>query len=75
MRRRANVCRLLVAAGLAAGAGWADQVVMKNGDRISGTIEKQDGKTIAVKTAAFGSVTGRGTRWRRSNRTSRFTLR
>jgi putative salt-induced outer membrane protein YdiY len=49
--------RVLAAAAWLAGAGWADQVVMKNGDRITGTIEKQDGKTITVKTADFGSVT------------------
>jgi putative salt-induced outer membrane protein YdiY len=44
-------------AGLFLGAAWADQVVMKNGDRITGTIVKQDGKTITVKTAHFGVVT------------------
>src|SRR5208283_167054 len=33
------------------------QVVMKNGDRVTGTIVKQDGKTITVKTVNFGVVT------------------
>ena len=47
----------VVPAGLFLGAAWADQVVMKNGDRITGTIVKQDGKTITVKTANFGVVT------------------
>jgi len=30
---------------------------MKNGDRISGTIIKKDGKTITIKTTEFGEVT------------------
>ena len=38
-------------------AVWADQLVMKNGDRVTGTIVKQDGKTITVKTEVFGVVT------------------
>ncbi len=38
-------------------AAWADQVVMKNGDRITGTIVKLDGKNITVKTANLGVVT------------------
>ena len=36
---------------------WADQLVMKNGDRVTGTIVKQDGKTITIKTDAFGVIT------------------
>jgi small nuclear ribonucleoprotein (snRNP)-like protein len=48
---------LVVPAGVFLGAAWADQVVMKNGDRVTGTIVKQDGKTITVKTASFGVVT------------------
>jgi putative salt-induced outer membrane protein YdiY len=40
-----------------AGAARADQIVMKNGDRVTGSIIKQDGKTITVKTANFGVVT------------------
>jgi putative salt-induced outer membrane protein YdiY len=34
----------------------ADQVTLKNGDRISGAIEKSDGKTIVVKTDWAGEV-------------------
>ncbi len=34
----------------------ADQVILKNGDRISGAIVKQDGKTITVKTDNLGAV-------------------
>jgi putative salt-induced outer membrane protein YdiY len=35
----------------------ADQVVMKNGDRVTGSIVKQDGKSITIKTDVFGVVT------------------
>lgn len=35
----------------------ADQIVLKNGDRVTGTIVKKDGKTITVKTDHFGVVT------------------
>ena len=34
----------------------ADQVTLKNGDRISGTIEKADGKTMVVKTDWAGEI-------------------
>lgn len=36
---------------------WADQVVLKNGDRVTGTITKSDGKTLVLKTASMGEVT------------------
>lgn len=35
----------------------ADQVVLKNGDRVTGSIVKKDAKTLTVKTAHFGVVT------------------
>ena len=47
----------LVSASLFLSAAWADQVVMKNGDRVTGSIVKQDGKTITIKTDLFGVVT------------------
>ena len=47
---------LVVPASLLLSTAWADQVVMKNGDRVTGTIIKQDGKTITVKTDNFGIV-------------------
>jgi putative salt-induced outer membrane protein len=46
---------VLVAAGSAAMA-FADQVVLNNGDRLTGTIVKFDGKTLSMKTAALGDV-------------------
>lgn len=35
----------------------ADQIVLKNGDRISGTIVKSDAKTLLIKTEFAGDVT------------------
>ena len=42
---------------VAAHGGLADQITLKNGDRITGAIVKKDGKTLTVKTGAFGTVT------------------
>jgi sRNA-binding regulator protein Hfq len=38
-------------------AARADQVALKNGDRLTGTIVKSDGKTLLLKTDAAGDVT------------------
>ncbi len=35
----------------------ADQITLKNGDRVTGSITKYDGKTIAIKTDMLGPVT------------------
>jgi hypothetical protein len=36
---------------------FADQVVLKNGDRLTGTITKSDEKTLLIKTEFAGDVT------------------
>jgi putative salt-induced outer membrane protein YdiY len=36
---------------------FADQIVLKNGDRLTGTIEKSDDKTLVIKTEFAGEVT------------------
>src|SRR5271170_1506560 len=36
---------------------FADQVVLKNGDRLTGTITKSDDKTLIIKTEFAGDVT------------------
>jgi len=36
---------------------FADQVVLKNGDRLTGVITKSDGKTLVIKTEFAGEVT------------------
>jgi len=38
-------------------AVFADQVTLKNGDRLTGTIVKSDAKTLVLKTEAAGDVT------------------
>lgn len=35
----------------------ADQITLKNGDHLTGTIEKSDGKTIVIKTDYAGEIT------------------
>jgi Protein of unknown function, DUF481 len=40
-----------------ASAGFADQITMKDGDRITGDIVKKDGDTVTVKSKNFGTVT------------------
>lgn len=35
----------------------ADQVVMKNGDRVTGAIVKKDGATLTIASAFFGTIT------------------
>jgi putative salt-induced outer membrane protein YdiY len=42
---------------LVASTALADQVVLKNGDRVTGTIVKKDGKNLTIKTDHFGVVT------------------
>src|ERR1700722_2294249 len=36
---------------------FADQVTLKNGDRLTGTVVKSDGKTLVLHTDALGDVT------------------
>jgi len=38
-------------------AASADQVTLKNGDRLTGTIVKSDGKTLLLKTESAGEIT------------------
>src|ERR1039457_1856189 len=42
---------------LSVSAAWADQVVLKNGDRVTGSIVKKDAKNLTIKTDHFGVVT------------------
>jgi putative salt-induced outer membrane protein YdiY len=56
----ANCRRSLRIASLACfsfSAAVADQVMLKNGDRVTGTILKKDDKNITIKTLHFGIVT------------------
>lgn len=51
-----SLCVLVLLCVLASVAK-ADQVTLKNGDRVSGTIVKSDGKTLVLKTEAAGELT------------------
>src|SRR5436305_14896522 len=42
---------------LALSSASADQIVLKNGDRATGTILKKDAKNVTVKTDYFGTIT------------------
>ena len=42
---------------LAASSAFADKVVLKNGDQVTGSIVKKDGKSLTIKTDQFGVVT------------------
>ena len=50
-----NNTRILLLGVLLSNA-WADQVVMKDGDRISGVIVKKDGATLTIDSKNFGKV-------------------
>ena len=48
---------LILAVAIASTVALADQVVMKNGDRVTGSIVKKDAATLTIKTVHFGTVT------------------
>jgi len=54
--RKLQVLALLSIFGLSS-LLFADQVVLSNGDRLTGTITKSDGKTLVIKTEFAGEVT------------------
>ena len=54
---RSNTLWMSLSVCLLAGAAWADQVVLKNGDRVTGSIIKKDGQSLTIKTDHFGVVT------------------
>ncbi len=56
MLRRFQVLILTTLLGLSS-ALFADQVTLKNGDRLTGTVVKSDGKTLVLHTDAAGDVT------------------
>ena len=54
------LCSLLFAAAallIAVVPAAADQITLKNGDRVTGAIVKKDGKDLTVKTDLMGVVT------------------
>ncbi|MBN1568179.1 MAG: DUF481 domain-containing protein [Acidobacteria bacterium] len=49
-------CLFCFLTGVLLPAAWADQVILKNGDRVTGSIIKKDGTSITIKTEHFGTV-------------------
>ncbi|MFZ0419305.1 MAG: DUF481 domain-containing protein [Candidatus Sulfotelmatobacter sp.] len=56
MLRKVQSIGLMAFVGLAS-AAFADQITLKNGDHLSGTIVKSDGKTLVLHTEYVGDVT------------------
>jgi putative salt-induced outer membrane protein len=54
--RKAQILFVLMATLFCTGL-YADQVALKNGDRLTGTILKSDAKTLIIKTESAGDVT------------------
>ncbi len=48
------LCFLLI--GVLLPAAWADQVVLKNGDRITGSVVKKDGANLTIATELLGTI-------------------
>src|SRR5271170_7288428 len=55
--RKLHLCVVLLSVFTFRSALFADQVVLKNGDRLTGTILKSDDKTLLIKTEFAGDVT------------------
>jgi len=54
--RKFELCALIVLVSLAS-TTFADQITLKNGDRLTGTVVKSDGKVLVLHTDAAGDVT------------------
>ena len=52
-----NFAFLLFSIAILSPAIFADTISLKNGDRLTGTIEKSDGKTLLLKTEFAGEIT------------------
>ena len=57
MRIRLGIALLVVFFGGGAGVR-ADQITLKNGDRVTGSIVKKDGATLSIASVHFGTVRG-----------------
>jgi putative salt-induced outer membrane protein len=55
--RKVEWLTLIAFLGLSSVVVLADQVTLKNGDRLTGTVVKSDGKTLVLHTDAAGDVT------------------
>jgi putative salt-induced outer membrane protein YdiY len=50
-------CKLLLTFSCLSLLAFADQIQMKNGDRVSGSIIKKDATTLTIKSTHFGTIT------------------
>lgn len=58
MKRLAlSACMVAVAAVLCCGAAWADEVWLKNGDRLTGKVLSMEGGALTFKTSYAGDLT------------------
>ncbi len=57
MRRTRTCATCITLAVIAAHPAWADQITLKNGDRITGSIVKKEGKNLTIKSDLMGTVT------------------
>ena len=57
MKKAQRIVMLLIAGTSFSLNLFADQISLKNGDRLTGTIVKSDAKTLVIKTEAAGDVT------------------
>ncbi len=55
--RHTNTFVALCLTALLTGVALGDQVVMKNGDRVTGSVIKKTGKELTIKTEQFGVIT------------------
>jgi hypothetical protein len=54
-----RICRATLLVFVFCAAAFADQISLKNGDRLTGTIVKADSKELVIETEAAGTVTVR----------------
>jgi putative salt-induced outer membrane protein YdiY/preprotein translocase subunit YajC len=54
--RSAKIVFLLLVSFFVANNGFADEVRLKNGDRLSGEIQRVDGETVAIATSYAGEI-------------------
>jgi hypothetical protein len=57
MRRIRAYAAYLTLAALTTWPVWGDQITLKNGDRVTGSIVKKEGKNLTIKTDLMGTVT------------------
>ena len=57
VRKYMTLSGLSFLAFLSVNPAWGDQVLLKNGDRVTGSIIKKDGKNLTIKTDQFGVIT------------------